>query len=169
MKSSGTSAAHGCGFAGYVCAHKSKLALKPSGMTFEQAAATPQAAMLAVQALCDKGALRAGQKLLINGAGGGVGTFAIQIAREWGAAVTAVDGAEKLEMLREMGAEEVIDYRAERLHQKEGRVTNLILDVKTARTVADCTRALRAGGMYVTDGGTMLRILQGLSLIPWMG
>ena len=88
------------GFAEYVCAPEKALALKAPGMTFEQAAAIPQAALLAVQALRDLGRIRRGQTLLVNGAGGGVGTFAIQIARMYGVEVTAVDSGEKLDMLR---------------------------------------------------------------------
>ena len=101
------------GFAEYVCAHEGALALKPASMTFEQAAAIPQAAMLAVQGLRDVGNIQPGQKLLINGAGGGVGTFALQIAKLYGAEVTVVDSSGKFDMLRSMGADHVIDYARE--------------------------------------------------------
>jgi NADPH:quinone reductase-like Zn-dependent oxidoreductase len=155
------------GFAEYVCAREDALALKPPGMTFEQAAAIPQAAMLAVQALRDKGHLRTGQTLLINGAGGGVGTFALQIARLHGVEVTAVDSAEKLDMLRSMGAAHVIDYTREDF-TRSGRTYDLILDVKTKRSILDCARALSPDGIYVTVGGSMARLYQALLLLPWI-
>lgn len=101
------------GFAEYVCAREKALALKPASMSFEQAAAIPQAAMLAVQGLIDKGKIHPGQKLLINGAGGGVGTFGIQIAKLYGVEVTGVDSTGKLEMMRSMGFDHVIDYTKE--------------------------------------------------------
>jgi NADPH:quinone reductase-like Zn-dependent oxidoreductase len=103
----------GCGwggFAKYVCAHENALALKPASMTFEEAAAVPQAAVLALQGLRDKRQIQSGQRVLINGAGGGVGTFAVQIAKSFGAEVTGVDSTKKLDMMRSIGADQVIDY-----------------------------------------------------------
>lgn len=155
------------GFAEYVCARENAVALKAPGMTFEQAAAIPQAAMLAVQGLRDKGRIQRGQKLLINGAGGGVGTFAIQIANLYGAEVTAVDSAEKLDMLRSMGAAHVIDYKQEDF-TRNGRRYDLILDVKTNRSILDYARALSPNGIYVTVGGPMARLFQALLLLPWI-
>jgi len=155
------------GFAEYVCARENALALKPAGMTFEQAAAIPQAAMLAVQGLRDKGQIRPGQRLLINGAGGGVGTFAIQIAKTYGVEVTAVDSAEKLDLLRAMGAGHVIDYTKEDF-TKSGECYDLILDVKTNRSMFDYARALNPHGVYVTVGGSMARLFQALLLGPWI-
>jgi NADPH:quinone reductase-like Zn-dependent oxidoreductase len=155
------------GFAEYVCAPEKALALKAPGMTFEQAAAIPQAGMLAVQALCDLGRLRAGQTLLVNGAGGGVGTFALQIAKMVGAEVTAVDSAEKLDLLRALGARHVLDYAREDF-TRTGQRYDLILDVKTTRSVGGCARALAPGGTYVTVGGSMPRLFQGLLLWPWI-
>ena len=155
------------GFAEYVCAPEQALALKAPGMTFEQAAAIPQAALLAVQSLRDLGGIRAGQTLLINGAGGGVGTFAIQIARMHGVEVTAVDAPAKLDMLRSMGARHVLDYTREDF-TRTGERYDLILDVKTTRSIFDCARALNAGGTYVTVGGSMARLFQGLLLWPWI-
>ena len=136
-------------------------------MTFEQAAAIPQAALLALQALRDKGKIRAGQRLLINGAGGGVGTFAIQIARAYGVEITAVDSAAKLDMLRSMGAAHVIDYRREDF-TRNGKSYDLILDVKTNRSILDCARALSPNGTYATVGGAMGRLIPALLLGPWI-
>ena len=155
------------GFAEYVCAHEKALALKPAGMSFEEAAAIPQAAMLAVQGLIDKGKIQPGQKLLINGAGGGVGTFGIQIAKLYGAEVTGVDNTGKLEMLRSMGFDHVVDYTKEDF-TKNGQCYDLILDVKTNRSMFDYARALCRNGIYVTVGGSMARLLQALLLRPWI-
>jgi len=120
-------------------------------MTFEEAASIPQAAMLAVQGLIDKGKIQSGQKLLINGAGGGVGTFALQIAKLYGVEITGVDNSGKLEMLRSMGFDHVIDYQQEDF-TKNGKQYDLILDVKTNRSMFDYVRALRPDGKYVTVG-----------------
>jgi len=153
------------GFAEYVCASENMLALKLASMTFEEAAAIPQAAMLAIQGLLDKGKIQSGQKLLINGAGGGVGTFAVQIAKLFGVEVTGVDSSAKLEMLRSMGFDHVIDYTKEDF-TKNGQRYDLILDVKTNRSILDYIRALRPNGIYVTVGGSMIRLLQALFLGP---
>lgn len=150
-------------FAEYVCAPEAALARKPPGMTFEQAAAIPQAAMLAVQGLIDVGRVRAGQQVLLNGAGGGVGTFAIQLARLHGADVSVVDKAGKLDMLRRMGANHVVDYEA-RDFTREGRRYDLILDVKTNRSPHHYARALKPGGVYATVGGDLSRLPQALLL-----
>jgi NADPH:quinone reductase-like Zn-dependent oxidoreductase len=147
------------GFAEYVCAPEPALALKPASMTFAQAAAIPQAGMLAVQGLRDRGRLRSGQKLLINGAGGGVGTFAVQIAKLWSAEVTGVDSSAKLDLLRSMGFDKVIDYTQEDF-TRGGVRYDLILDVKTNRSPFDYLRALSSDGVYVTVGGSMARLLQ---------
>jgi len=155
------------GFAEYVCARENALALKAESMTFEQAAAIPQAGLLALQGLRDKGHIQSGQRLLINGAGGGVGTFAIQIARLYGAEVTAVDSSGKLDMLRSMGAEHVIDYAQEDF-TKSGQCYDLILDVKTYRSIFDYARALSPDGIHVTVGGSMTRLFQFLLLRPWI-
>jgi NADPH:quinone reductase-like Zn-dependent oxidoreductase len=155
------------GFAEYVCARENALALKPAGMTFDEAAAIPQAAMLAIQGLRDKGQIRQGQKLLINGAGGGVGTFAVQIAKLYGVEVTGVDSSGKLDMLRSMGFDQVIDYTQEDF-TKNGQCYDLILDVKTNRSILDYARALSPNGIYVTVGGSMARLFQALILGPWI-
>ncbi len=153
------------GFAEYTCALENSLALKPSAMSFEEAAAIPQAAMLAVQGLIDQGKIRPGQKLLINGAGGGVGTFALQIAKLYGVETTAVDSTGKLDMLRSMGFDHVIDYTRVDF-TKNGQCYDLILDAKTNRSMFAYTRALCPNGIYVTVGGSMGRLLQALILGP---
>jgi len=155
------------GFAEYVCAREKALAPKPASMSFEEAAAIPQAAMLAVQGLIDKGKIHTGQKLLINGAGGGVGTFGVQIAKLYGVDVTGVDRTGKLDMLRSMGFDHVIDYTKEDF-TKNGQCYDLILDVKTNRSMFAYARALCRKGVYVTVGGSMLRLLQSLLLAPWI-
>jgi len=151
------------GFAEYVCAPEKSLSLKPAAMSFEEAAAIPQAAMLAVQGLIDKGKIKQAQKVLINGAGGGVGTFAIQIAKLYGAEVTGVDKATKLEMLRSIGFDHVIDYTKEDF-TKNGKAYDLILDAKTNRSAFDYTRSLNRNGVYVTVGGSIGHLLQVLIL-----
>jgi NADPH:quinone reductase-like Zn-dependent oxidoreductase len=155
------------GFAEYVCARENALALKPASMSFEEAAAIPQAAMLAVQGLCDKGQIHSGQKLLINGAGGGVGTFAVQIAKLYDVDVTGVDSSGKLDMMRSMGFDHVIDYRQEDF-TKSGKSYDLILDVKTNRSIFDYSHVLSRNGIYVTVGGSLVRLLQAFFLRPWI-
>lgn len=146
-------------FAEYACARQDALALKPESMTFEEAAAVPQAALIALQGLRDKGQIQAGQKVLINGAGGGVGTFAVQIAKSFGAEVIAVDSASKLDMLRSIGADHVVDYTREDF-TINGQRYDLILDAMAHRSMFDYKRALGPSGTYVTSGGSMIRILQ---------
>jgi NADPH:quinone reductase-like Zn-dependent oxidoreductase len=158
---------HWGGFAEYVCARENALALKAASMSFEEAAAIPQAAMLAVQSLIDKGKIQPGQKLLINGAGGGVGTFGVQVAKLYGVEVTGVDSTGKLDMLRSIGFDHVIDYTKEDF-TKNGRCYDLILDVKTNRSIFGYTRALCRNGIYVTVGGSIGRLLQALLLGPWI-
>jgi NADPH:quinone reductase-like Zn-dependent oxidoreductase len=128
-------------------------------MTYEEAAATPQAGLLALQGLCDKREIKPGQQILINGAGGGVGTFAVQIAKSFGADVTGVDSTDKLGMISSLGADHVIDYTQEDF-TKNGKCYDLILDVKTDRSIFDYRRALSSHGIYVTVGGRSVRILQ---------
>lgn len=146
-------------FAEYVCAPEKSLALKPSQMSFEQAAAIPQAGMLAVQGLIDKGGIKAGQKVLVNGAGGGVGTFAVQLGKLFGVEMTGVDSEEKRNMLKEAGFDHVIDYRKEDF-TRTGKRYDLILDVKTNRSPFDYLRALNPRGTYATVGGSIGRLLQ---------
>lgn len=153
------------GFAEYVCAREDALALKPASMTFDEAAAIPQAAMLAVQGLRDAGHIRQGQKVLINGAGGGVGSFAVQIAKLYGAELTGVDSPGKLGAMRSMGFEQVIDYTREDFTKSDQRY-DLIVDVKTNRSIFDYARALGPNGTYVTLGGSLSRIVQAVLLGP---
>lgn len=153
------------GFAEYVCVHEDALSSKPPSMTFEQAAAIPQAAVLALQGLRDKGKIQEGQTVLINGAGGGVGTFGLQIAKLYGAEVTCVDNTGKLEMLKAMGADHVIDYTQEDFVQK-GKLYDLILDVVGNRSIFNYKRLLKPKGTYVMIGGPMSLISQILFLGP---
>ena len=155
------------GFAEYSCAYENELALKPVSMSFEEAAAIPQAAMLAIQGLRDKGQIHSGQKLLINGAGGGVGTFAVQIAKLYRVEITGVDSSDKFNMMRSIGFDHVINYRQEDF-TKNGHCYDLILDVKTNRLISDYVRALCPEGIYVSVGGSMGRLLQALLLGPWI-
>jgi len=149
----------GCGmggFAEYVCARENVLAPKSASMTYEQAAAVPQAAVLALQGL-RKGQIQPGQKVLINGAGGGVGTFGMQIAKSFGAEVTGVDSTGKLDMVRSIGADQVIDYTKEDF-TKSGRRYDLILDVVVYRSIFDYKRALSPKGIFVMIGGSIPRV-----------
>lgn len=153
------------GFAEYVCVHEDSLSLKPSSMTFDQAAAIPQAAVLALQGLRKKGQFQAGQTVLINGAGGGVGTFAVQIAKLHGTIVTCVDSTVKLDMLKAMGADHVIDYTQEDFI-KTGRSYDMILDVVGNRSILDYKRILNPAGTYVMVGGSVSLISQILFIGP---
>ena len=128
-------------------------------MTFEQAAAIPQSAVIALQALRDKSTVKAGQHVLIVGAGGGAGSFAVQIARSLGADVTAVDRTEKLEMMQSIGAHRVVDYTREDF-TATGERYDLILDIVGRRSIFDIRRALRPTGTYLAVGGSTARIAQ---------
>jgi NADPH:quinone reductase-like Zn-dependent oxidoreductase len=151
---------HGLGaFAEYVCVPENALALKPASMTFEEAATYPQAAIVALQSLRDKGQIQPGHKVLINGAGGGMGTFAVQIAKYFGAEVTGVDSTRKLDMLRSIGADWVIDY-TQKDYTKSGQRYDLILDVAAYRSVFDYRRALRPEGIFMMVGGSLATLLQ---------
>jgi NADPH:quinone reductase-like Zn-dependent oxidoreductase len=155
------------GFAEYVCARESALALKPASMTFEQAAAIPQAAVIALQGIRDKGQVQPGQKVLISGAGGGAGTFAVQFAKFYGAEVTGVDNPSKLDFMRSLGADHVIDYTREDF-TKNGKQYDLILDIVAHRSVFAYKRALISCGSYFLTGGSVATILQILLLGPWI-
>ena len=154
------------GFAEYVCAPEAELMVKPASMTFEEIAAVPQAAVVALQGLRDKGQIQAGQKVLINGAGGGAGTFAVQIAKSFGAEVTGVDRTSKLALMRSIGADHVIDYTQEDF-ARSGQRYDLILDLVAHRSIFDWRRALSPRGHYVLVGGSVARLFQTLFLGPW--
>lgn len=154
------------GFAQYVCARERSLIPKPARMTFVQAAALPQAGQLAVQALFAAGPIRPGQTILINGAGGGVGTIGVQIAKAQSAEVTGVDSALKLEMMRSIGFDHVIDYQQEDF-TKNGKRYDLIVDTKTTRTPAEYARSLNPGGTYATVGGPEMTALFRLLFAGW--
>ena len=156
----------GCGFgafAQYARAPESALTAMPRFLTFEEAAAVPQAGGLAVAGLEKGGPLRPGQRILMNGGGGGVGTFAIQIAKASGGEVTGVDGPGKLDVMRELGADHVIDFTAEDF-TRSGEQYDLILDVVCRRSVADYRRALRPGGTCGVVGGSTGRLIGAATL-----
>jgi NADPH:quinone reductase-like Zn-dependent oxidoreductase len=155
------------GFAEYVCAPENRLALKPASMTFEEAAAIPQSAVIALQGIRDKGRVQPGQKVLINGAGGGAGAVAVQLAKLYGAEVTGVDNTGKLDFMRSLGADHVIDYTQEDF-TKNGKQYDLILDIVAHRSVFAYKRALRSNGSYFLAGGSVATMLQILLLGPWI-
>jgi NADPH:quinone reductase-like Zn-dependent oxidoreductase len=157
---------HG-GCAEYVCTRGRSWALKPAGITFEEAAAIPQAAVIALQGIRDKGQVQPGRKVLINGAGGGAGTFAVQLAKLYGAEVTGVDNTGKLDFMRSLGADHVIDYTREDF-TKTGKQYDLILDVIAERSVFAYQRALWPNGCYFAVGGAVATLFQILLLGPWI-
>ena len=140
-------------FAEYTCASESKLAMKPDNVTFEQAASVPIAAFTALQGLRDKGKLQPGQKVLINGAAGGVGTFAVQIAKSFGAEVTGVCSTRNVGMVRSIGADQAFDYTQEDF-TKSARRYDVILDCVGNHSFSECRRVLNPRGIYVGAGGT---------------
>ena len=152
-------------FAEYVCNGESKFALKPANISFEQAAAVPVAAFTALQGLRDKGQIQPGQKVLIDGASGGVGTFAVQIAKSFGAEVTAVCRTRNLDMARSIGADHAIDYTREDF-TKSGRRYDLILAVNGHHPIGDYRKALSPTGICIVAGGSFSQILQALLLGP---
>ena len=158
----------GCGrggYAEYVCAPEKALGLKPANISFEEAAAVPEAALVALQALRDNGHIQPGQKVMIYGASGGIGTFAVQIAKYFGAEVTGVCSTRNLEMVRSIGADHVIDYTQEDFTQN-GQQYDLIVATAGYRSVFDYKRALSSKGIYVATGGSMAQVFQGLLIGP---
>ena len=153
------------GFAEYACARETALVLKPANMTFDEAAATPQSAVLALKGIRDNGHVQPGQKVLINGAGGGAGTFAVQIAKSFGAEVTGVDSTVKLDVMRSAGADHAIDFTQEDF-TTNGLRYDLILDMASHRSICDYKRALSPTGIYVMEGGSTPRIFQTMLLAP---
>jgi NADPH:quinone reductase-like Zn-dependent oxidoreductase len=161
----GVTGFEGKGFAEYVCAIEEKIAAKPANISFEEAAAVPIAASTALQGLRDKGRIQPGHKVLVEGASGGVGTFAVQIAKAFGAEVTAVCSTRNLETARAIGADHVVDYTQDDF-ARSGRRYDLILAANVHHSIFDCRRALTPDGIYVAAGGSALRMIQVLSLGP---
>jgi NADPH:quinone reductase-like Zn-dependent oxidoreductase len=146
-------------FAEYVCAAEAALVIKPTNISFVQAATVPCAALTALQGLRDCGKIKSGQKVLINGASGGVGSFAVQIARAFGAEVTAVCSTNKIEMMQAIGADHIIDYKQTDV-TKNGQHYDLIVDVAAYRSVFDYAAILKPEGTYVLIGGAIARLFQ---------
>ena len=155
------------GFAEYACARENAFALKPTNLSFEEAAAVPMAAVTALQGIRYAGQIRPGQKVLINGASGGVGTFAVQLAKSSGAEVTAVCSTRNLDMARSIGADHVIDYTKEDF-TKTGQLYDLIIAANGDRSISDYRRALSPKGIYVQTGGSMAQMTQAMLQGPWI-
>lgn len=164
----GSTTDHGCGgFAEYVCAPEHTLAPKPANLSFEEAAAAPMAAVTALQGLRDKGKIVSGQKVLINGASGGVGTFAVQIAKSCGAEVTAVCSTGNVKTAHEIGADKVIDYKQENFTQS-GLQYDLILAANGCHTISEYKRALTPNGICVIVGGAESQMFAAMLIGPWV-
>ncbi len=153
----------GSSWAEYTCAREARLARKPANVSFEEAAAVPVAALTALQALRDKGKVQPGQRVLINGASGGVGTFAVQLAKSFGADVTAVCSTRNVEQARSLGADRVIDYTQEDFTKGEGRY-DLMLDIAGSRSFLACRPVLTPEATFVLVGGKMT--YRGLGPLP---
>jgi NADPH:quinone reductase-like Zn-dependent oxidoreductase len=160
------------GFAEYACALENALALKPSNLSFDEAAAVPMAAVTALQGLRDNGRIQAGQKVLINGASGGVGTFAVQIAKSFGAEVTAVCSTRNVEQARSLGADHVIDYTKEDFTQSQGaqggQQYDLIFAANGYHPLSAYKRALTPKGIYIMAGGSRAQMFQAMLMGKWM-
>ena len=149
------------GFAEYVAVPESALAVKPDNLTHEEAAAVPQAAVVALQGLRDLGRIQSGQAVLIYGASGGIGTFAVQIAKAFGADVTGVCSTRNLDLVRSIGADQVIDYTQQDFAQREQRY-DLIVATAGYRSILDYRRALAPQGIYVMTGGSTAQVFQAM-------
>jgi NADPH:quinone reductase-like Zn-dependent oxidoreductase len=155
------------GFAEYACTREKNLALKPANVSFEEAAAAPVVGLTAIQGFRHAGGIRAGQKVLVNGAAGGIGTFAVQLAKSMGAEVTGVCSTKNLDLVRSIGADHVIDYTREDF-TRTGQKYDLIYDAIGNRSVSDYRRALKPGGRCVIAGFTSLsRLFEHMILGPW--
>jgi NADPH:quinone reductase-like Zn-dependent oxidoreductase len=164
----GDLAGHGNGsFAEYISAPESVFALKPANLSFEEAAAVPMAAITALQGLRDEGKIQPGKKVLINGASGGVGTFAVQIAKSFGAEVTAVCSTRNIQQALSLGADHVIDYTNEDFTKSDQRY-DLIFAANGYHSLSDYKRALTPKGIYVMAGGSKAQIFQAMLLGPLM-
>lgn len=160
----------GCGwgaFAEYVSVPENALAIKPANVSFEEAAAVPMASVTALQGLRDKGGILSGQKVLINGASGGVGAFAVQIAKSFGAEVTGVCSTRNLDILRSIGADHAIDYTKEDFTKKD-QCYDLILAVNGHHTIPAYKRVLSPNGTFVHVGGAEAQLFQTMVLGPWI-
>ena len=156
------------GFAEYARVPQSALSRMPAGLSYEEAAALPQAGAIALQGIQDKGRVQPGQAVLINGAGGGSGMYAVQLAKLLGAEVTGVDNTGKLEFMRSLGADHVIDYTRENF-TRDGRAYDLILDLAAYRSPLACRGSLHPGGRYLYVGGSVAALLQALLAWPLTG
>ncbi|HJQ39689.1 MAG TPA: NAD(P)-dependent alcohol dehydrogenase [Thermoanaerobaculia bacterium] len=161
-------------FAEYACARESAIALKPATLTFEEVAALPVAAQTALQGLRDKGKVQAGQRVLINGAAGGVGTFAVQLAKSFGARVTGVCSTHNVDLVHSLGAEDVIDYTKDDFTERRSHY-DVLYDCIGNHSVAACRRALKPKGIYIMVGGPISawlspfdRLFQVLALSPFV-
>lgn len=154
-------------FAEYTCAGEKDLVLKPAEMAFEDAASLPQAAVMSHLGIHVKGQVTAGEKVLINGAGGGVGSFAIQMAKDCGAEITAVDRADKFDLMRSLGAEQCIDFTREDF-TRNGQNYDLILDIMGHHSIFDYKRALGPQGRYLMIGGSVRTVFQTLFFAPFI-
>ena len=154
-------------FAEYTCATEVALSLKPASLTFEEAAAIPSAATTALQGLRNHGDIQAGQQLLINGASGGVGTFAIQLAKVFGANITAVCSTRKMKLLESLGVDAIIDYQKEDF-TKNGRLYDVIFAVNGYHPIADYRDSLNPQGIYVTCGGSIAQLFDAMLKGPFM-
>ncbi len=155
------------GYAEYVAVPERALALKPANLSYEEAAAIPMAAATALQSLRDKGKTQAGKKVLINGASGGVGTFAVQIAKAMGAEVTAVCSTRNADIAKAIGADYVIDYKKENFTEKPERY-DLILGVNGHQPISAYKRVLKDNGIFVHVGGSESQMFQAMALGPWI-
>jgi NADPH:quinone reductase-like Zn-dependent oxidoreductase len=154
-------------FAEYACVPERWLARKPTNLTFEQAAAVPMAANTALQGLRDGGRIQAGQKVLIHGASGGVGTFAVQIAKSFGAEVTGVCSTKNVEMVKKIGADHVVDYTRDDFTRGETRY-DLMLDTIGDRSLRACRRVLAQKAVYVFIGGRMSHLASTMLARPFV-
>ena len=155
------------GFAEYACAREDAFVLKPANLSFEEAAAVPMAAVTALQGIRYAGQIRPGQKVLIHGASGGVGAFALQLAKSFGAEVTAVCSTRNLDVARSIGADHVIDYTKEDFTQT-GQQYDLIIAANGDRSISEYRRALSPKGTYVQTGGSMRQMTQAMLQGPWI-